>query len=32
MMKLPKFEVDLPVVSKPPKLCLFDRDVTMANL
>ena len=32
MLKLPKFEVDLPVIPKPPKLCLFDRDVTMANL
>ncbi|XP_041484541.1 regulator of MON1-CCZ1 complex-like isoform X1 [Lytechinus variegatus] len=30
--KLPKFEVDLPVVPKPPKLCLLERDVTIAIL
>ncbi|XP_074641074.1 regulator of MON1-CCZ1 complex-like isoform X2 [Tubulanus polymorphus] len=32
VFKLPKFEVDMPVVPKPPKLCLLERDVTMANL
>lgn len=28
--RLPKFEVDLPVVPKPPKLSLLDRDVLVA--
>ena len=32
MFKLPKFEVDIPVIPKPPKLCLLERDVTMANM
>ncbi|XP_019639052.1 PREDICTED: uncharacterized protein C18orf8-like [Branchiostoma belcheri] len=32
VFKLPKFEVDLPVVPKPPKLCLLERDVTMAQI
>ncbi|OQR68066.1 hypothetical protein BIW11_02080 [Tropilaelaps mercedesae] len=27
-----KFEVDLPVVPKPPKLCLFDRDVSLCKI
>ncbi|XP_072169899.1 regulator of MON1-CCZ1 complex-like [Diadema setosum] len=32
IMKLPKFEVDLPAVPKPPKLTLLERDVTIAIL
>ncbi|XP_072016705.1 regulator of MON1-CCZ1 complex-like [Amphiura filiformis] len=32
IIKLPKFEVDLPVVPKPAKLCLPERDVTIASL
>ncbi|XP_064605810.1 regulator of MON1-CCZ1 complex-like [Liolophura sinensis] len=32
VLKLPKFEVDLPVVPKPAKLCLLERDVSMANI
>lgn len=32
IVKLPKFEVDLPQVPKPPKLCLLERDVTIAIL
>lgn len=32
MLKLPKFEVDLPAIPKPPKLCLLERDVTLANM
>ncbi|XP_022647600.1 uncharacterized protein C18orf8 homolog [Varroa jacobsoni] len=27
-----KFEVDLPVVPKPPKLCLLDRDVSLCKI
>lgn len=27
-----KFEVDLPVVPKPPKLCLMERDVSMCRI
>ncbi|XP_003748124.1 regulator of MON1-CCZ1 complex [Galendromus occidentalis] len=27
-----KFEVDLPVVPKPPKLCLLDRDVSLCRI
>lgn len=30
--RLPKFEVDLPTVPKPPRLCLPERDVTVAVL
>ncbi|KAH9488827.1 Regulator of MON1-CCZ1 complex [Bulinus truncatus] len=30
MTKLPKFEVDLPVIPRPHKLALLDRDVIMA--
>ncbi|XP_070554837.1 regulator of MON1-CCZ1 complex-like isoform X2 [Ptychodera flava] len=32
LLRLPKFEVDVPVVPKPPKLCLLERDVTMSNI
>ncbi|XP_013395339.1 regulator of MON1-CCZ1 complex-like isoform X2 [Lingula anatina] len=32
LYKLPKFEVDLPVIPKPPKLVLHERDVTMAQI
>ncbi|XP_077990884.1 regulator of MON1-CCZ1 complex-like [Glandiceps talaboti] len=32
LLRLPKFEVDLPVIPKPPKLCLLERDVTMSNI
>ena len=32
MIKLPKFEVDIPVPAKPPKPGLRERDVTMANM
>ncbi len=32
MLKLAKFEVDLPIVPKPPKLSLFERDVCMGNI
>ncbi|XP_002737795.1 regulator of MON1-CCZ1 complex-like [Saccoglossus kowalevskii] len=32
VLKLPKFEVDLPVIPKPPKLSLLERDVTMSNI
>ncbi|CAH1776277.1 unnamed protein product, partial [Owenia fusiformis] len=30
--KLPKFEIDIPVIPKPAKLCLLERDVFMANI
>ncbi|XP_064472705.1 regulator of MON1-CCZ1 complex-like [Ornithodoros turicata] len=30
--RLPKFEVDLPHIPKPPRLCLLERDVTLAVL
>nr|CAD7438832.1 unnamed protein product [Timema bartmani] len=30
--KLTKLEIDLPVIPKPPKLCLLERDVTLAVL
>ncbi|XP_041359170.1 regulator of MON1-CCZ1 complex-like isoform X2 [Gigantopelta aegis] len=30
--RLPKFEVDLPVIPKPPKLSLLERDVIIANI
>ncbi len=32
MTKLAKFEVDLPIVAKPAKAQLLERDVTMANM
>jgi hypothetical protein len=32
MTRLPKFEVDLAAVPKPPKLSLLDRDVTVAAI
>ena len=32
MARLPKFDVDLPVIPKPQKLCLLDRDVTIAEI
>ncbi|XP_071807803.1 regulator of MON1-CCZ1 complex-like isoform X2 [Asterias amurensis] len=32
VLKMAKFEIDLPQVPKPPKLCLLERDVTIANL
>ncbi|EEC17809.1 conserved hypothetical protein, partial [Ixodes scapularis] len=30
--RLPKFEVDLPIIPKPPRVCLLERDVTAAVL
>uniref|UniRef100_L7M3J6 Uncharacterized protein n=1 Tax=Rhipicephalus pulchellus TaxID=72859 RepID=L7M3J6_RHIPC len=30
--RLPKFEVDLPIIPKPPRVCLLERDVTTAVL
>ncbi|XP_076305323.1 regulator of MON1-CCZ1 complex protein bulli [Tachypleus tridentatus] len=30
--RLAKFEVDLPVIPKPPKLCLLERDVALATI
>ncbi|KAK3926901.1 Regulator of MON1-CCZ1 complex [Frankliniella fusca] len=30
--KLSRFDVDIPVVPKPPKLCLLERDITLAVL
>ncbi|XP_023219374.1 uncharacterized protein C18orf8 homolog [Centruroides sculpturatus] len=32
VFRLPKFEVDLPVVPKPPKLSLLERDVTLETI
>ncbi|PSN57717.1 Uncharacterized protein C0J52_00327 [Blattella germanica] len=32
IIKLTKFEIELGVVPKPPKLCLLERDVTLATL
>ena len=32
MIKLPKFEVDIPVPIKPPRIGLRERDVTMASM
>ncbi|XP_038050972.1 regulator of MON1-CCZ1 complex-like [Patiria miniata] len=32
ILKMAKFDVDLPQVPKPAKLCLLERDVTIANL
>ncbi|XP_071965710.1 regulator of MON1-CCZ1 complex-like [Antedon mediterranea] len=32
IVKLPKFEVDLPVITKPPKLSLLERDVSIGNI
>ncbi|XP_064624746.1 regulator of MON1-CCZ1 complex-like isoform X2 [Lineus longissimus] len=32
VFRLPKFEVDLPLIPKPPRLCLLERDVTMAKI
>jgi len=32
VMRLPKFEVDLPAASKAQKTGLLERDVTLANM
>lgn len=32
VLRLPKFEVDLPHIPKPPRLCLLERDLTLAVL
>lgn len=32
MSKMSKFEIELPVVPKPAKLCLSERDIAMATM
>lgn len=32
VMRLPKFEVDIPAASKAQKVQLLERDVTLANM